>query len=227
MRASRRRAARAFTLIEAALTTVIIGVGVLALIEAQQTFMRANDWSTQAATATYLASEIREMTRTLPRHDPVTGLYTADDGNGAVLHGWGREPGETTLADLDDLDDYDGLILRPTGTADIEDGDLPGPVDAFGNVIPEIRADGTALLDTDGFPLPLQGWSQRITVEKIDPFNTGLVRSKGYLVPAVPPDYDGLTVDQFPMRITVETFFQGIFDSEPHSMTRVVWIVPQ
>src|SRR5205085_2463013 len=80
-RQRRQAGARGFTLIETALATVIIGVGVLALLEAQQAFMKSNDWSTQAATATYLANEIREMTRKLPRHDPVTGLTLQTSGN--------------------------------------------------------------------------------------------------------------------------------------------------
>ena len=48
---SRRGSARGFTLIETALTTVIIGVGVVAIVEAQQAFMRSNGWSSEAATA--------------------------------------------------------------------------------------------------------------------------------------------------------------------------------
>ena len=62
---------RGFTLIETALATVIIGVGVLALVDSQAAFLASNAWSTQTATANYLANEIREMTRRLPKHDPV------------------------------------------------------------------------------------------------------------------------------------------------------------
>ena len=71
----RGRVRRAFTLLEAALATVIIGVGVLALIQAQATFVTTNEWSTQNATATYLCNELREGIRSMPRHDPVSGLY--------------------------------------------------------------------------------------------------------------------------------------------------------
>ena len=60
LRRRRRRAdRRAFTLIETSLALVIIAVGVLALIEAQTAFIKTNDWSSHAATANYLANEVR------------------------------------------------------------------------------------------------------------------------------------------------------------------------
>ena len=92
-RRRRNRTARrnGFTLIESALATVIVGVGVLAIVEAQQSFMTANAWSSQSATGTYLANEIREMMEPLSRHDPVTGIYIGDEGD---LEGWGPDAGE-------------------------------------------------------------------------------------------------------------------------------------
>src|SRR5438132_13329642 len=85
-----------FTLIKTALATVIIGVGVLALVQAQEGFLRSNSWSTQAATANYLAGEIRELTRRLPRHDPVNGLYIS----GNQLIGWGPRAGDVGPRDF-------------------------------------------------------------------------------------------------------------------------------
>src|SRR5205085_1701817 len=67
------RARRGFTLIETALATIIVGVGVIALVEAQQAFHVQNSWSSNASIATRLGNEIREMTLNLPQHDPVTG----------------------------------------------------------------------------------------------------------------------------------------------------------
>ena len=64
---------RAFTLLETALATIIVGVGVLSIVAAQQAFHIQNAWSTHASIATALGNEIREMTLNLPRHDPVTG----------------------------------------------------------------------------------------------------------------------------------------------------------
>lgn len=100
LRASRRRGSgrdRGFTLIETALATVIVGVGVIAIVAAQQAFHKQNAWSTHSSIAERLGNEIREMTLNLPRHDPVTG----DEF-------WGPEPNETSWIDYDDLDDYDG-----------------------------------------------------------------------------------------------------------------------
>jgi hypothetical protein len=86
-----------FTLIETALATIIVGVGVLSIVAAQQAFHRQNTWSTNAGVAAYLGNEIREMTLNLPRHDPVTGTAF-----------WGPEPNEPGLGDYDDVDDFDG-----------------------------------------------------------------------------------------------------------------------
>jgi type II secretory pathway pseudopilin PulG len=91
------RPSRGFTLIETALATIIIGVGVLALVAAQQGFHQQNNWSTHASIALNLGNEIREMTLNLPQRDPVTGTLN-----------WGPDAGETFLGDYDDLDDFDG-----------------------------------------------------------------------------------------------------------------------
>jgi hypothetical protein len=93
------RCARGFTLLETALATIIVGVGVLAMVSAQAAFHKQNSWSTHASIATALANEIRELTWNLPRHDPVTGDAF-----------WGPDAGEAmTVTDFDDLDDFDGL----------------------------------------------------------------------------------------------------------------------
>jgi type II secretory pathway pseudopilin PulG len=215
-----------FTLIETALTTVIIGVGILALLEAQQAFLRTNAWSTQSATAAYLANEIRELTRRLPRHDPVTGLTLQTGASGSTLHGWGPEAGEVTVQDFDDIDDFDGITFRPDGTLGLADHDLPGPIDAFGNVIPEILPDGSALLDSSGNPVPLQGWTQSVRVEKVNPFDFSTVHPHDYWVPGNGADFDGIPVDRFPLRVTVDVAYQGPFDTAPSTVMTVVWVVP-
>ncbi len=93
----RGEARRGFTLIETALATIIVGVGVVAIVSAQQAFHIKNNWSTHASTATLLGNEIREMTLNLPRYDPVTGQAY-----------WGSEPNEAWVGDFDDIDDFDG-----------------------------------------------------------------------------------------------------------------------
>lgn len=100
----RRRRSSGFTLIEAALTTVIIGTGVLAIMAAQQAYHRKNDWSQRVGTAMLLANELRELTLPLPMNDPITGA-----------NNMGPENGETSITDYDDLDDFAGVVSGGTG----------------------------------------------------------------------------------------------------------------
>lgn len=219
---ARRRLTRkprpAFTLIETALATIIIGVGVVAIIDANQAFMRSNSWSSLSATGTLLGNEIRELTRGMPRHDAVTGLSLGEDANGgSVLIGWGPEAFETTLQDYDDLDDFDGVRFG-------DGGDFPGPIDAFGNIIPQTLPDGTVLMRNNEV-VPLEGWSQTVYVEKVNPIDFSHVIAR---------DFEGnasstaphRAVDQFPLRVTVVVEYRGPYVREPIEVTRVVWIVP-
>jgi len=215
-----------FTLIETALATIIVGVGVLALVESQQAFIKANSWSTHSATATYLANEIRELTRRLPRHDPVNGLYTQSSGGSTTLRGWGAESAETMAQDFDDVDDFDGITFRFDGTTGLGDNDLPGPIDAFGEIIPEINGDGTAALDANGDPLPLRGWSQSVEVQKVAPTNYSTVAANDAVLPADGSGFTGLAIDQFPLRVTVTVRFRGVYDTQDQTVAVVTWIVP-
>lgn len=214
---SRAHGARrpAFTLLETALAMVIVMVGVLAMIEAQSGFTHSNSWSSHEATATYLANEIRERIRTLPRHDPVTGLRLV--GGAAV--GWGREAGEVTVTDFDDVDDYDGVTFGAGGNFD-------GPIDAFGDVIPEVDANGQILVDPQtNQPVPLQGWSQAVTVEKVNPYDYSTTRQVSD-VDQANGSFPGRTVDQFPLRVTVRILYQGPLDPQADTVTTVTFIVP-
>lgn len=95
----RRRRQGGFTLIEAALTTVIIGTGVLAIVAAQQAYIQKSDWAQRTGTGLLLANELRELTLAMPLHDPITG--------DAVL---GPEANEASVNDYDDLDDFAGVV---------------------------------------------------------------------------------------------------------------------
>lgn len=213
-------AAGGFTLLETLMALVIIGVGVLAFVDAQASFQKSNEWSSHAATGMLLANEIREMTRNLPRHDPVTGLaISATGGGGAILRGWGRETGEIAVDDLDDIDDLDGMIFGDGGT-------FPGPVDAFGTIVPEITINGDPLSNDDGDAIPLRGWRQRVIVEKVDPYNFSNARADSYEqigTSQLPP----IRVDQFPLRVTVMVEFQDVGGTAYEEVTRVTWVVPR
>lgn len=131
---------RGFTLIETALATIIVGVGVLAIVAAQQAFHKQNAWSTHASTAMRLGNEIREMTLNLPRHDPVTAAAI-----------WGPEANESWIGAYDDLDDFDGedgegLIF----SADLDPAN--GPINARREVIAN-----------------MPGWSQIVRVYNVLP----------------------------------------------------------
>lgn len=103
-RRSRRRAG-GFTLIEASLTTVIVGTGVLAIVAAQQAYHMKNNWAGRTTTAMLLANEMRELTLTMPLYDPITGETN-----------YGPEADETNVLSYDDLDDFAGTITAGKGT---------------------------------------------------------------------------------------------------------------
>ena len=130
LRATERRARRpgkcrraGFTLIETGLATIIVGVGVLAMMSAQAAFHKKNAWSTHASIAMAMANEIREMTWNLPQRDPVTGDAF-----------WGPEANEVSFDDYDDLDDFDG----DGGGLIFSAGLGNGPINARREIIPNM-----------------------------------------------------------------------------------------
>ena len=143
MRQIRRHRDSGFTLIEAALTTIIVGTGVLAILEAQQNFHIKNDWAQRTGTAMLLANELRELTLSLPQNDPFTGTDNM-----------GPEPDEADVQSFDDVDDFAGPVNPTTllgpGT------DFSPPINAMRNIIPD-----------------LNGWSQHIDVVNVFPDNIG------------------------------------------------------
>lgn len=143
-----RRSRSGFTLIEAALTMVIVGVGVLAMVSAQQAYHQKNDWAQRTGTAQMLANEVRELTLTLPHHDPITG----DANLGPESNEVSTTPDpQVDVANYDDLDDFAGAV---TGAG------YGGGV-TFNPPINGLR------LDIEG----LDQWSQVVTVENVFPDN--------------------------------------------------------
>ena len=91
-----------FTLIEVLLAIVLVGLAIASLVVASGSFTRANAAGTYLSTAEFLLEQIRELTILLSVVDPETENAT-----------FGPEADETTLADYDDLDDFDGAVFSP------------------------------------------------------------------------------------------------------------------
>ena len=96
-----------FTLIEVLIAIVLVGLAIASLVAASNSFTRANGAGANLSTAEFLIEQVRELTAMLPVIDP----------NGGTT--FGPEAGET-LANYDDLDDFDGLSFSPPISADRE-----------------------------------------------------------------------------------------------------------
>jgi len=216
-----------FTLLETMLALTIVIVGVLAVVQAQQSFLFNNVWSSHAATANYLANEIREMTRVFPRHDRFSGgLYLATPGDADTLTGWGVEPGDDAPADLDDLDDLDGAVFGDSTT--LPDGftmvnRYDGPINSFGEMIPETMWDGSTemtTVDGDEVAVSMRGWTQIVTVHKVDPWDYSTIVDDNQFEAGV------RDVDDYPLLVTVQVLYQGAFSESAPPVTEVSWVVP-
>ena len=95
-----------FTLIEVLFAVVLVGLAIASLVAANAAFTKANGAGVDLSTAEFIIGQIRELTMLLPVVDPETELAT-----------FGPEAGET-LADYDDLDDFNGAIFSPPISAE-------------------------------------------------------------------------------------------------------------
>lgn len=220
----------AFTLLETMLALVILTVGVVAVVQAQRDFLVQNLWSTHTSTATYLATEIRELSRSFSRHDRLSGgLYFTNPSDATTLTGWGPETGEDAVTDLDDLDDLDGAVFGSATT--FPDGftmtrRYAGPINSFGATIPETLADGsTAVIDVEGTPttVALRGWTQIVQVTKVNPYDYSDPETRATQVSAGGKVLRG--VDRYPLRVTVTVLYQGTWDNQAPPVTSISWIV--
>lgn len=100
LRATHRGAHRGFTLIETALATIIVGVGIVASMQLFATCSVQNRASNQMTAAMLLCDNVREAMAGLNFNDPTTGKTT-----------WGSE--ESSLSGYDDVDDFDGKTYSP------------------------------------------------------------------------------------------------------------------
>src|SRR4051812_38526077 len=98
----RPRLRRAFTLLETALATIIVGVGIVATMQLFAVCSQQNRAANQMTVAMLLCDNIREAMAGLSFNDPTSGKTT-----------WGAEAGETNVSAFDDVDDFDGKTFSP------------------------------------------------------------------------------------------------------------------
>ena len=89
-----------FTLLEVLIATLIIGIAITSIVASNGAFTKANGAGLTISQAQFLLEQIRELSATLDVVDPETGTTT-----------FGAE--ESSLANYDDLDDFDGLSFCP------------------------------------------------------------------------------------------------------------------
>jgi len=71
----------------------------------------------------------------------------------------------------------------------------------------------------------MNGWYQTVFVEKINPFDTSVTHNNSYFEPPN-GSFPGRRVDEYPLRVSVMVFYQGVNDIEADLVTTVTWIVP-
>jgi len=200
-------------------------------MQAQQAFLIKNAWSSNAATSGYLADEIRERARPMPRHDSFSGgIYYTTPGDTATLAGWGPEAGEADSEDLDDLDDFDGAVFGsatnfPAGFT--MSARYPGPIDALAFPIPNTLWDGsseTVTVAGEQETVSMRGWTQIVQVEKVDPYDYSV--SVADNAQTVVSGAVLREVDRYPLRVTVTVLFQGEFDTQAMPVSGASWVVP-
>ena len=87
-----------------------------------------------------------------------------------------------------------------------------------------IGPDGAVQMDATNNPVPMQGWSQRVVVEKVDVYNFNTVRDHAYQQVAT-PQLPFIAVDQFPLRVTVIVSYQDPSSTQAVEVTRLTWVV--
>ena len=83
------------------IAVILVGIAIASLVGANTAFTQANGAGTDLSTAEFLLEQVKELTATLSAVDPDTTTTT-----------FGPETGET-LANYDDLDDFDDLTFCP------------------------------------------------------------------------------------------------------------------
>ena len=107
---------RGFTLIEASLTIVIVGVGIVSTFELFATLTRQNAASARSTSAMFLANNVQEMLADLPFNDPSGAGFGLEETGGVTtfddiddFHNWKSDPNaplDSLRAELPDLKNF-------------------------------------------------------------------------------------------------------------------------
>jgi prepilin-type N-terminal cleavage/methylation domain-containing protein len=139
---ARARTARGFTLIEAAMVMVIIGVGVISMLQLLAAGTVSNTDAAGITTAMTLASNIRELSMGLAFHDP----------DQTTTRTWDSK--EATPQLYDNVMDLDG----PTDTWDKPND----PTGGYQKFVPPIDGTKAQIVGFDN-------WAQYVKVDNVNP----------------------------------------------------------
>jgi prepilin-type N-terminal cleavage/methylation domain-containing protein len=141
------RGRRGFTLIEAAIVTVIIGVGVVSMLQLLAAGTVSNSEGTELTTAINLANNVREFSLGLAYYDPDTDMTV-----NPPKYEWNTK--EANVKAYDNIMDLDG----PTDTGNQADD----PASGYQKFSPplDVRRD---TINT------YSGWEQWVKVETVSP----------------------------------------------------------
>jgi type II secretory pathway pseudopilin PulG len=148
-RPPRRRFARGFTLLEAGMVTVIIGIGVMSMLQLLAAGSVSNSDAAGITTAMTLASNVREMSLGLNYYDPD---FPIPDPEKPATWVWDRR--EASYVSYDNVTDLDG----PLDTWDKASDPLTG----YQKFSPPIDGTKKAIVGYDK-------WAQYVKVETVDP----------------------------------------------------------
>ena len=105
------------------MTTVIIGVGCVAMLRLLGAGTLANTEGAELTTGMNLAGNVREL---------LTGVRYSDPTNPSH---WGVETGETSVSLYNDLDDFDGWSSSPGTPIDAKRDNLPAEYSSWNQVV--------------------------------------------------------------------------------------------
>jgi type II secretory pathway pseudopilin PulG len=94
-----------FSLIEALIAVILVGLAIAALLASNSALTIANSEGAELSTAEFLTEQIRELTAMLDVVDPQTGIGTFG-------------PEEPNFISYNDVDDFDGAVFTPPISAD-------------------------------------------------------------------------------------------------------------